>query len=134
MKQVKVNILIFSLLMSGQAMANQVVLLSGEKRLACEALLCLSSTVSGAPAACKNALTKYFSIHHRKSGKRFRKRKNFLNLCPTKVPALNEHLALITNGKKSNLCLQREHMTSGYCQAIDKAISAKVNEELSSCC
>jgi hypothetical protein len=53
--------------------------LSGNTRLACEALLCLSSPHR--PTECAAALRKYFSFNHRKH--RIRDRFRFLSLCPT---------------------------------------------------
>ncbi|ECL7558328.1 hypothetical protein FTT16_08460 [Campylobacter jejuni] len=55
--------------------------LSGDERLACEALLCLAAPV--VPAECTTAIAKYFSIKFRKPWKTFNARKSFLNLCKT---------------------------------------------------
>ena len=55
--------------------------LTGDKKLACEAILCLSS--SKRPHECNSALRRYFSIKFkRKPWKTIRERKNFLKLCP----------------------------------------------------
>lgn len=54
--------------------------LTGDKALACEALLCLSSP--SPPSECARALKKYYSIHRSKSWKTRRDRLRFLNLCP----------------------------------------------------
>lgn len=66
--------------------------LTGNTRLACEAVLCLSSGVR--PGECSPALTKYFSIWDKKPWKMIEKRINFLNLCPASkdvgMPALIE--------------------------------------------
>ncbi len=56
-------------------------ILSGDKRLACEALLCLAS--GQRPDECDNAIRKYFSIHERKPSDTLKARRNFLKLCPT---------------------------------------------------
>ncbi|EAI8568761.1 hypothetical protein JG677_07560 [Campylobacter sp. TTU-622] len=53
---------------------------TGDKRLACEAILCLASPVL--PAECSSAIAKYFSIHFKKPWKTLEARKSFLNLCP----------------------------------------------------
>ncbi|MCD2514399.1 TrbM/KikA/MpfK family conjugal transfer protein [Comamonas endophytica] len=54
--------------------------LEGDVRLACEAVLCLST--GSPPQECNQALRHYFSITHRKLAQTIRKRKDFLNLCP----------------------------------------------------
>lgn len=63
----------------------QAELLTGEARLACEAVLCLSS--SERPSECNPALSHYFGIkRYRKGaldwGKTVNARKAFLGLCP----------------------------------------------------
>lgn len=60
---------------------NAVNLLTGDKALACEALLCLSSGTR--PSECRPSIKKYFSIRHKKLKDTLNARKNFLNLCPT---------------------------------------------------
>ena len=54
--------------------------LSGDTRLACEAVLCLST--GSPPAECAPALRRYFSISHRKLAETLKRRSRFLNLCP----------------------------------------------------
>lgn len=49
----------------------------GDVKLACEAVLCLSSATH--PAACSPALQRYFSIRGKRAAQ---ERLNFLNLCP----------------------------------------------------
>jgi hypothetical protein len=55
-------------------------LFTGDRRLACEAVLCLAS--GQPPQACQPALRRYFSIQWRKPGDTVRERANFLRLCP----------------------------------------------------
>ncbi|SPY08454.1 TrbM/KikA/MpfK family conjugal transfer protein [Oligella urethralis] len=54
--------------------------LSGDTKLACEAILCLSSGTR--PSECTPSLRKFFSIWDKKPWKIPQKRLNFLNLCP----------------------------------------------------
>ena len=54
--------------------------LTGDTKLACEALLCLSS--SERPSECQESLHRYFSIHHKKPHRTIEKRRNFLKMCP----------------------------------------------------
>lgn len=54
---------------------------TGDVKLACEATLCLSSGTR--PSECTPAINKYFSIKAKKMSNTIKKRKNFLELCPT---------------------------------------------------
>ena len=54
---------------------------TGDVKLACEALLCLSS--GSRPNECSPSLSKYFSIDEKKMSDTIKGRLNFLNLCPT---------------------------------------------------
>ncbi|MBZ7936312.1 conjugal transfer protein TrbM [Campylobacter sp. B0100352/1] len=66
--------------------------LTGDTRLACEAILCLSSGTR--PAECASSLAKYFSIHFKKPWKTIDARKSFLNLCPVQNDTNVEDLVL----------------------------------------
>ena len=55
-------------------------LLAGDARLACEAILCLST--GSPPQECAPALRRYFSITHRRLAQTIRRRGDFLRLCP----------------------------------------------------
>lgn len=55
--------------------------LTGDTRLACEAILCLSSGVR--PGECAPSLARYFGINHKYWSDTVRGRINFLNLCPS---------------------------------------------------
>ena len=75
--------------------AAQPDLLTGDTKLACEAILCLSSGTR--PSECNLSLDRYFRIHHKKMHKTIQARENFLNLCPTSgekgIKELNRALA-----------------------------------------
>ena len=62
------------------AVAPAAYALSGTPKLACEAVLCLSS--SERPGECSPSLRKYFSIDHRKISDTIKARRNFLQQCP----------------------------------------------------
>ncbi|MBR8466519.1 hypothetical protein KDE13_09250 [Campylobacter sp. faydin G-140] len=66
-------------ILSNTLMANGE--LTGDMKLACEAILCLSSGTR--PSECAPALRRYFSIKAKKAHETIKKRKNFLKLCPT---------------------------------------------------
>jgi hypothetical protein len=52
----------------------------GDKKLACEAVLCLAT--GNRPDECAPSLNRYFSINPKNAADRIRARQNFLNLCP----------------------------------------------------
>lgn len=54
--------------------------LTGDTKLACEAIMCLASPTR--PAECTAAIAKYFSISLRRFSSTLQARKNFLSLCP----------------------------------------------------
>lgn len=68
-------------------------LLTGDTRLACEAILCLSS--GERPSECDPALKRFFSISHKRWRDTLKARKDFLNLCPASNE--NEGMRRLTN-------------------------------------
>lgn len=64
---------------SGPALAAD--LFTGDTRLACEAILCLSS--SQRPGACSPSLERYFGISYPQWSDTLDARRSFLNQCPT---------------------------------------------------
>jgi hypothetical protein len=72
-------IALFSLMLH-MSSANAQETLQGDEKLACEALLCLSTSTR--PAECAPSLRRYFSISYRKFSDTLRGRMNFLNMCP----------------------------------------------------
>lgn len=85
-----------ALAMSMPASAQDV--LTGDTRLACEALLCLASGTR--PNECAPSLQRYFSISYRKFSDTIRGRVNFLNLCPAsnQTPQMQSLASAIANG------------------------------------
>jgi hypothetical protein len=65
---------------SGAAYAQDI--LTGDTKLACEAILCLST--GARPGECGPSIAKYRSIKHKKYKDTINARRNFLALCPTK--------------------------------------------------
>ncbi|MDF7677051.1 TrbM/KikA/MpfK family conjugal transfer protein [Neisseriaceae bacterium ESL0693] len=80
----------------GTASAEEV--LTGDTRLACEAVLCLSSGTR--PNECAPSLNRYFSITARKFSDTLKKRRNFLNLCPVsnQTPEMASLISAQVNG------------------------------------
>lgn len=62
------------------ANALELEYLTGDTKLACEAMLCLASP--NKPSECEPSLRRYFSIHFKKPHQTIAARKEFLNLCP----------------------------------------------------
>lgn len=54
---------------------------TGDVKLACEAILCLSS--GNTPSQCQPSLSRYFGIEKKKMSDTIEARLDFLNLCPT---------------------------------------------------
>ena len=73
------KIIFFSLFLNGIFFLNANEL-TGDTKLSCEAILCLSS--SQRPNECNPSLNRYFSINAKKWKDTVSKRKNFLKLCP----------------------------------------------------
>ena len=80
----------------GTASAQDV--LTGDTRLACEAILCLASGTR--PSECAPSLRKYFSITARKMSDTIKKRKNFLDLCPVsnQTPEMSALVSAMSRG------------------------------------
>lgn len=81
---------------AGSASAQEV--LTGDTRLACEAVLCLASGTR--PSECAPSLNRYFSITARKFSDTLKKRRNFLNLCPVsnQTPEMSSLISAQVNG------------------------------------
>lgn len=99
-------------------------LLTGDVRLACEAILCLSS--GDRPSECKPSLDRYFSIKHKKLGDTIRARRDFLNMCPSSnEPGMRELNNALANGagrcdaKELNRVMRRT-ITVRECTEPDK--------------
>ncbi len=72
-------------------------LLTGDARLACEAILCLSSAER--PNECAESLHRYFSIKLKKPYKTIQARKDFLNLCPSsREPNMSQLVNALAKG------------------------------------
>lgn len=71
--------------------------ISGDTKLACEALLCLSS--GERPGECDPALSRYFSISRKKWSDTLKARKNFLKSCPaSSEPGMPSLVDAVVNG------------------------------------
>lgn len=83
---------------SSSAMAlDQGDVLSGDTKMACEAVLCLSSSTR--PGECSPSLDRYFGIKKKKFSDTINARINFLNLCPaSNEPNMPTLISAIANG------------------------------------
>lgn len=70
------------LTVAGVAHADEGALFTGTTRLACEALLCLSSSAGSATGACNPALSHYFGISGKDLSETLGLRLEFLQQCP----------------------------------------------------
>ena len=93
-------------------------ILSGDTRLACEAILCLSSGIR--PGECNPSLSRYFGISRRKFSDTIRARLNFLQLCPvaSQTPQMQSLVSAISRGAgrcdaQRRLVLRRRCLGSG---------------------
>ncbi|WP_426197139.1 TrbM/KikA/MpfK family conjugal transfer protein [Massilia sp. DWR3-1-1] len=71
---------------------------SGDTKLACEAILCLST--GSRPSECAPSIRRYFNITKRKPSDTLKARKNFLKMCPaaTQDQNMSGLVDAITNG------------------------------------
>lgn len=72
--------------------------LNGDTRLACEAILCLSSSTR--PSECTPSLSRYFGIRKWKFSDTIRSRLNFLNQCPVsnQTPGMQSLVSAMSQG------------------------------------
>ena len=83
-------------LFTAQAKADDT--LTGDTRLACEAILCLST--GSTPHECSPSLNRYFSINKKKFKNTIKARHNFLKMCPTsnQTPEMQSLVNDLANG------------------------------------
>jgi len=65
--------------MSHTAIAEE---LTGDKKLSCEALICLTSSAENMPDECTGSVSRYFSINEDTQKDTEKARREFLALCP----------------------------------------------------
>ncbi|WP_062059557.1 TrbM/KikA/MpfK family conjugal transfer protein [Cellvibrio sp. OA-2007] len=112
--------------------ANTQADFTGQKKAACEAIMCLST--GSPPHECDDALKKYYKIVIKSTfginpKKTLEARKNFLKLCPTDNAVDNEQLA---KDSSTDIPTELAIITSSrvgataYCKSVKKiAIDAK---------
>lgn len=84
------TLMIFAGLLTGStALAGE---LTGDRRTACEVLLCLSS--GQRPSECNAPLRKFYSIKAKRSWQTLKKRRDFLELCPADTGDTAENIIL----------------------------------------
>lgn len=102
-------------------------MLTGDTKLACEALLCLATGTR--PSECTPSLTKYFSISFRRFTDTLRGRTNFLKLCPAsdQTPQMQSFVEAIANGagRCDAASLNAQLMVQGY-DGTTTSISAQL--------
>lgn len=78
MKKISISLMLASFLLAQNV---ELDILTGDTKLACEAILCLST--GKPPHECKPALKRFYSIKGKYPHRTIKARKNFLKLCPT---------------------------------------------------
>ncbi|MBR4877925.1 MAG: hypothetical protein IKU14_09480, partial [Rhodocyclaceae bacterium] len=78
--------------------------LTGDEKLACEAILCLSASAA-AGGECQPSLSRYFSITLKTAARTARARGNFLKLCPKVADdeEMQTQIAAITEGATGSM-------------------------------
>jgi len=104
----------------------------GEKKQACEAVMCLSS--GERPEECQPSLKKYFSIKAKKPWKTLKMRKEFLKKCPSGgYEGKEEHLDALVQGSEvcemPNLLAQINTNAPPYTQAIPEHCLTLANHQ-----
>lgn len=108
--------------------------LTGDTRLACEAVLCLSSSTR--PGECSPALRRYFGIKFKKPWKTIEARTNFLNQCHASnepnMPALIQAIAAGAGNCDAKFLNQYNHQTAYRTQCTTSSVIWG-NEDNKSC-
>lgn len=96
MKKLIVTVVGLALLAPVSVSAQDV--LTGDTRLACEAILCLSS--GSRPSECSPSLNRYFGIKKRKLSDTLKARLDFLHFCPvsSQTPEMRALVSAISRG------------------------------------
>lgn len=109
------SILLFMFFSINSVYAYDYDILSGDKRTACEVLLCMSSKKRFSVEECNKPIRKYFSIkkyHHGSFSlsRTIKARKDFLKLCPSSNndKKMESLVDAISNLKDENLCKAQE--------------------------
>ncbi len=78
--------------------ANAQDVLTGDTRLACQAIMCLST--GSPPNECTPPLKRYFDIRKRRFSSTLKARRDFLSLCPSasSTPEMTSLVKAISNG------------------------------------
>lgn len=95
----KLKTLVFTLLATSALSAHAQEVLTGDTRLACEAVMCLMAPGSK-PHECDPSIQRYFGISHKKWRDTANARANFLNQCPKQNSGKMQEL--VTNTRRSS--------------------------------
>lgn len=97
-KKFSVAAVLVAALGAGASTASAQDVLSGDTRLACEAILCLST--GSRPSECSPSLSRYFSIKKKKFSDTIKARLNFLDMCPvaSQTPEMRTLVSAISRG------------------------------------
>jgi hypothetical protein len=144
-KVVIATLLLSSILFSSDDSSNNssspTDMLTGDTKLACEAILCLSS--GQRPDECNESIQKYFSIKAKKPQDTIKARQNFLNLCPVdgadkkdeKFADLRDNVLPMTDGRECTAEALNQRIEANSYESLGKYYTAyRVNPTVPSQC
>ena len=134
LKKIVIVLLLSNLLFSSDE-------LTGDTKLSCEAILCLSSGTR--PSECNPSLNRYFSINAKKWSDTVKKRKNFLKLCPVDgaderdetFADLRDNVLPMTDGRECTAEALNQRIEANSYESLGKYYTAyRVNPTVPSQC
>ncbi|WP_162165537.1 TrbM/KikA/MpfK family conjugal transfer protein [Campylobacter fetus] len=142
-------ILFLAFCFSANLFAAEPDMLTGDKKTACEVLLCLSSGTR--PSECNAPLAKFFSIKFKKPWKTLQARRDFLKLCPTDTGntaedlVMSDYKEILANSEDPNQCTPpylNQQLQSGtynyddslYNKNLSDKIGVRINPNIPSFC
>jgi hypothetical protein len=114
-----VGVLAGSLVGSTSVFAQQGQELTGDPKLACDAILCLSSGTR--PGECGPALSRYFGIDYKYWSDTVKGRRNFLNQCPTAQDTSSANMPQIVD----NIANSAGRCDAAYLNANNRTVARK---------
>ena len=129
-----VSMALGTVLASAAASSQGQELLTGDTRLACEAVLCLAT--GQRPNECNPSLRRYFSIKLRKPGDTVRERINFLKMCPAsnQLPQMASLISAMGAGAGSCDPASLNAALQSYWESNDGSSRTFISNELPAVC
>ena len=98
MKKITLSLILIIGFLASSVRADDGGMLTGDPKLACEAIICLST--GSRPGECQPSIQKFFSIKAKKPGDTIKERIKFLDKCPAsnQTPEMQSLVNAIANG------------------------------------